>query len=1480
MALERKPEANEQRVAMISQELNSALPHLENHVINYPADSQAHYLLASCLHHTGNFDRAKQHYELALSYGQDEFWVLFNLDRLSKGKELPRASLDELAARLSEYAENGNSLSLVHNGQPRKHESSEDKPKVSILSGNITPSDLSGQEAAVGEDLIASLKSRTGALQGSNAGLSEALLDVAEYLAAQMKRHPAKQVIDALVASDNLHATIREFEADLDSQLLERARKLSEQFQKKRQYEHAKKMIVMAAHIEAALMNRPPDFGTGKTPQSNILRLLLDAPDPLAVFMCFRNSVDKNLLSLVRIVAEVTRSFDHFEFAEGLDDLANCIEKTIKWDNSTEPVPTTPEAPGFRAGGASGTDCIPRLTSPLTESEAGRGIRKEVVASPKISIITPTYNCAQFIRTCIDSVLAQGYDNFEHLIVDGASKDNTVEILKSYPHIRWVSEPDDGEADALNKALRLVTGDIVCWLNADDWLLPGVFDRVVEEFSKIPGPCVVYGNTNMADEAGKFLVLKKSAPCITLQFLARWWMCPAHPHQPSMFFSKALMDDIGPFRQDLHFSVDYEYWLRAVVKYPFRCVDLTFSAARMRPDSKGLGTEAGQIESHWKVSLPYHAHFSPKEREEFWTEYYLHRLFERKDPEATRQPDCSEACIGLTLALLRAGKETDAFRDLFPDAGEQAAVRSTLCRLIPPAGDPRRVEVEKICRAIGAGLPVSDPLKTIPVLWSGPVFDPSGYSDQARNFIKRIGADWPLYLRPAGNLDKEFVFGLEQAEYRDLTERIKDPDRPYISLLSMPAYAFLRDPAALYNVGKTVFETDRLSPEWVSRCNAMDEVWVPTQFNVETFRQSGVKVPLVIVPEGVDPDFYRPGLEPLPIPGRRGFAFLSIFEWTYRKGWDLLLRAWAEAFSPGDDVCLILRASPVKGDKAKPHSIKDRVKAYYDSIGRPLDQVAPVIVMEDQVPQIHMPNLYAAADAFVLPSRGEGWGRPYIESMSCSLPVIGTRWGGNLEYMNRDNSYLIETNGREAVDEKMELPFYDGHCWSSPSPGHLKSLMKDVFSNREAARLKGQRARRDVIAHWTWKRSADLALSRIKDISATLRGKTISAPENGNLHTSSRTTFCLRWEGLQFVWHSMALINREVCIRLIDYGHELSILRYLPEEFGAEKDPRFQKLAHRVDAPLSRPADVHVRHHYPPDFNPPPEGRWVMIQPWEYGTLPDEWIEPMSTLVDQIWVPSRYVMKSYLASGIPSHLVRVVPSGVNTRIFSPKAQTLRLPTAKRFKFLFVGGVIWRKGLDILLQAYRQAFTKKDDVVLVIKEIGHSNYYQGMDSDNLIEEFGKDPGAPDILHLSEMLDEERMAGLFNACDCFVHSYRGEGFALPVLEAMSCGLPVIVTEGGPTDDFCSPETACLIPSTPRGFYSTRMKFVGGGPGWVLEPDPEILREMLRHAFENPDKMKENASRALPRVRDEFSLDKVAAKVIESIHQVMRKPIRRAI
>ena len=127
----------------------------------------------------------------------------------------------------------------------------------------------------------------------------------------------------------------------------------------------------------------------------------------------------------------------------------------------------------------------------------------------KISVLTPSYNMGQFIEENILSVLNQNYKNFEHIIIDGGSTDNTVEILKKYPHLKWVSEPDKGQSDAYNKGLKMVTGDLVLCLNADDYLLNNtVFEKVVEAINNTENRekySAYMGNIYVCNENGEYI---------------------------------------------------------------------------------------------------------------------------------------------------------------------------------------------------------------------------------------------------------------------------------------------------------------------------------------------------------------------------------------------------------------------------------------------------------------------------------------------------------------------------------------------------------------------------------------------------------------------------------------------------------------------------------------------------------------------------------------------------------------------------------------------------------------------------------------------------------------------------------------------------------------------------------------------------------------------------------------------------------------
>ena len=230
--------------------------------------------------------------------------------------------------------------------------------------------------------------------------------------------------------------------------------------------------------------------------------------------------------------------------------------------------------------------------------------------------------------------------------------------------------------------------------------------------------------------------------------------------------------------------------------------------------------------------------------------------------------------------------------------------------------------------------------------------------------------------------------------------------------------------------------------------------------------------------------------------------------------------------------------------------------------------------------------------------------------------------------------------------------------------------------------------------------------------------------------------------------------------------------------------------------------------------------------------------------MDEIWCPSRYVRSLYLQAGIPTGKLRVLPNGYNPAVHHPGAAPTPIATSKRFKFLFVGGTIARKGSDLLLETYLKTFRRSDDVCLVIKDFGGKSAYQGQTLSEQIQAAQADPSAPEIVYIDQELPERELAGLYTACDCLVHPYRGEGFGLPVLEAMACALPVICTGGGSTDDFATDEFVHRIPAS-REFLGNEVSGLKlDHRGWWLSPDPEALCLALRQAVEQAPQWRQRA------------------------------------
>jgi ADP-heptose:LPS heptosyltransferase len=300
-----------------------------------------------------------------------------------------------------------------------------------------------------------------------------------------------------------------------------------------------------------------------------------------------------------------------------------------------------------------------------------------MLITPKITVITPTLNCGTYITRCIESVRSQGYPQVEHIIVDGGSTDNTRSILSQFPTLRWISEKDEGEAHALNKGIEMATGELLVWLNADDWLEPNAFRAVVEAYSKNPTAGVFYGKAHLVSEVTGQVSVKSPRPTIGMYELVRWWLTDTHPHQPAMYITRAALEKAGRFNHTLHYSIDFECWLRLADVASFSYVDATLASALIRRTCKSAGTEPEQVKSHWRVLLPFVAKLAARDRAAFWSDYFTHR-FEAPLPfEETQLPIGDAVGWDGFLGFLRAPGESSLgqrFMALFPDPQRQEYV--------------------------------------------------------------------------------------------------------------------------------------------------------------------------------------------------------------------------------------------------------------------------------------------------------------------------------------------------------------------------------------------------------------------------------------------------------------------------------------------------------------------------------------------------------------------------------------------------------------------------------------------------------------------------------------------------------------------------------------------------------------------------------------------------------------------------------------
>ena len=359
-----------------------------------------------------------------------------------------------------------------------------------------------------------------------------------------------------------------------------------------------------------------------------------------------------------------------------------------------------------------------------------------------------------------------------------------------------------------------------------------------------------------------------------------------------------------------------------------------------------------------------------------------------------------------------------------------------------------------------------------------------------------------------------------------------------------------------------------------------------------------------------------------------------------------------------------------------------------------------------------------------------------------------------------------------------------------------------------------------------------------------------------------------------FVHSSIGRINREI---------GAALLQTADLDAGLEPHGFASALAHKLphsrvvaDGLLRHPQrlELTIRHHWPPDFRPPPTGKLATIVHWEYGVVPTKWVEGIQQNVDELWVASRFVRDVFVQGGVDPGRVHVIPPGVDTSLFRPEGPVWQPEGCGRFVFLFVGGSIRRKGVDLLLEAYKQAFCPEDDVTLIIKDHGSKEFYKHNNFLDQIQRFARNARNPHLLLVTREMNDSDLAALYRGCNAFVLPYRGEGFGMPLAEAMACGKPVVTTALGPASEFCTDETGYLIPAEVAPLPEALLPLgkLTGELTW-FEPNLGELVRTLRQVYEQREQAARRGAAAAERIKTTHAWPRIAELYLERIRHLTR-------
>ncbi len=397
---------------------------------------------------------------------------------------------------------------------------------------------------------------------------------------------------------------------------------------------------------------------------------------------------------------------------------------------------------------------------------------------------------------------------------------------------------------------------------------------------------------------------------------------------------------------------------------------------------------------------------------------------------------------------------------------------------------PEKPEPEKISIPTKTSPTVSDHIE---VKMHGLFYDDSGYAKVNRNLaLKLHNAGIQIKISPKSSRNQ-----LSESDLKNLVKLEKTQiSREHIQIDSVvPSFSEIS--SAKYKILYTTVESYTVPKQFVDCCELYDEIWITSPWSADILKQY-VKKPIYVVPAGVDETLYKEEGESFVLPNTKKFVFLSVFAWGYRKGYDVLLRAFFDEFSESDDVSLLI-VSKYQGNASRYH--KNKIKEDIEQIMRefPNKDLPHVVRYGQLTAEQDMPKLYRAADCFISTTRGEGSALPPVEASMCGLPLIMTNASGQQMYLREDTAFLIEPDELVEIQRgQMHIHFWDGQKFpaltSKKVHEQTKKLMRYVYSHYDEAKKKNRKMKELILNNFTWNHTCDAAVNRLQEITR-LRNK-------------------------------------------------------------------------------------------------------------------------------------------------------------------------------------------------------------------------------------------------------------------------------------------------------------------------------------------------------------------------------------------------------